>query len=331
MSGVEKIIVESDDDGIRVDRWFKRYYPDLTHGMLSRFLRKGHVRLDGKRVKPADRVAYGQEIRVPPMPTDGSPNKGKFDKKNDKNQKPKVSKEDTKALKAMVIYKDEYVIAINKPAGLPVQGGTGTTRHLDGMLDVLQEEGFPKPRLVHRLDKDTSGVLLLARTAKSAAALARAFKSRETKKTYWALIMGMPRYEQGRIDLKMEKMQGQHGESMMVSDTGLPSTTEFYRVDHAARRATWMALRPITGRTHQLRLHMAHLGNPIVGDGKYGGKEAFLTGSISKKMHLHARSIEVNIGGNLINVTAPLPRHMAETWAMLDFDEADGEKAFQEE
>ncbi|MCK5041480.1 MAG: RluA family pseudouridine synthase [Sphingomonadales bacterium] len=328
MSGVEKRVIHNEDDGIRVDRWFKRHYPALTHGMLSRFLRKGHIRLDGKRVKPADRVAEGQEIRVPPMPTDGSPRKGGH---GEKEQKPKVSDADAKALKAMVLYKDENVIAINKPAGLPVQGGTGTTRHLDGMLEALQEEGFPKPKLVHRLDKDTSGVLLLARTAKAAAALARAFKSRETQKTYWALIMGMPRYEQGQIDLKMEKLSGPHGEKMVVSDDGKPSTTEFYRVDHAARRATWMALRPVTGRTHQLRLHMAHLGNPIVGDGKYGGKEAFLTGSISKKMHLHARSISVNINGYNLHVTAPLPKHMKDTWSLLEFDEADGDKAFQEE
>lgn len=330
MSGVEKITIFSDDDGIRVDRWFKRHYPDLGHGMLSKFLRKGHVRLDGKRVKPADRVAAGQEMRVPPMPVnDGSPRKAAHGE--GKKRENKVSAADAKALKAMVLYKDKDIFAINKPAGLPVQGGTGTTRHLDGMLEALQEEGFPKPKLVHRLDKDTSGVLLLARTTKAAAALARAFKSRETKKTYWALIMGMPRYEQGQIDLKMEKLSGSNGERMVVSESGKHSTTEFYRVDHAARRATWMALRPVTGRTHQLRLHMAHLGHPIVGDGKYGGKEAFLTGSVSKKMHLHARSISVNLDGSTINITAPLPSHMVETWALLDFDLAKGDRAFEEE
>ena len=326
MSGVEKKLITSDDDGIRLDRWFKRHYPTLAHGMLSKFLRKGHIRLDGKRAKAADRIAEGQEMRIPPIPQASDANHPANNK-----QANFVSPADAKALHNMVIYKDNLVIAINKPAGLPVQGGTGTTRHLDGMLSALQEEGFPKPKLVHRLDKDTSGVLLLARTAKAASELAKAFKDRQTKKTYWALVLGFPRHEQGRIDLRMDKLPGRDGERMVVTPNGKGSTTEFQRIEHAGRRATWMALRPVTGRTHQLRLHMAYLEHPIVGDGKYGGPDAYLTGAISKKMHLHARSIEIPLAGNMLHIVAPMPPHMVETWSMLDFDMDLGDKAFEEE
>lgn len=324
MSGVEKIIITADDDGIRLDRWFKRHYPMVGHGHLSKFLRKGYVRLDGKRAKTSDRVHAGQEVRVPPL------SKEFEETPKEKRTQMKLSPADSKAIQEMVIYKDKMVIAINKPAGLPVQGGSGLAKHLDGMLDALKEEGYPRPKLVHRLDKDTSGVLLLARTAKAASELAKAFKDRNTKKTYWALVMGFPRHEQGRIDLKMDKVAGRSGERMEVSPEGKPSTTEFQRIEHAGRRATWMALRPITGRTHQLRLHMAYLEHPIVGDGKYGGKEAYLTGAVSKKMHLHARSIEIPLGGNKLNIIAPMPPHMVETWDMLDFDQSLGDHAFEE-
>jgi len=201
---------------------------------------------------------------------------------------------------------------------------------LDGMLSALARPGDPRPKLVHRLDKDTSGVLLLARTSKAAKELTEAFRHRETEKIYWALVVGLPRHPRGRIEMKMDKLPGRFGERMVETEDGKYSITDYHRLDNANRRASWMALQPVTGRTHQLRLHMAEIGHPIVGDGKYGGEEAFLGGSVSKKMHLHARSISLpRPRGNLV-VTAPLPRHMKDTWEFLGFDENDGQLAFKD-
>jgi 23S rRNA pseudouridine955/2504/2580 synthase len=326
MSGVEIKVVDQSDVDIRLDKWFARHYPALKHGQLSKLLRKGQIRINGGRVKAGARVSLGDQIRVPPMKLSPQETRSK------PGTRAVLSAEDSAAIKAMVLYEDDDIIALNKPAGLPVQGGTKMVRHLDGMLDGLRAKGGERPRLVHRLDKDTSGILLVARTAASAKKLAAAFKGRQTKKIYWALVCGNPQHRRGEINLKMEKLPGKAGERMVESESGKPSQTYYQTISKAGNRTTWLALRPITGRTHQLRLHMAIMQTPIVGDGKYGGKDAYLTGSISKKLHLHARSISVAIdGGRTLDIWAPLPPHMAATWSTLGFEEGDAANIFEDE
>jgi 23S rRNA pseudouridine955/2504/2580 synthase len=228
---------------------------------------------------------------------------------------------------AMVLTQDRAAIVLNKPPGLATQGGSGTHQHVDGLLDAFAPEG-PRPRLVHRLDKDTSGVLLIARTPGSAAFFSKRFSTRSARKIYWALVVGVPDIDDGLIDLPIAKQPGTGGEKMMVDQSGEGQTARSrYRViDRAGNRAAWVELQPLTGRTHQLRVHMAAIGHPIVGDGKYGGPEAFLSGTISRKMHLHARRLIIDHpDGAPLDVTAPLPEHFAMGMDQLGFDEADGE------
>lgn len=312
MSGVQNIEVKADDDGIRIDRWFKRHFPHVGFGQLQRIMRKGEVRLDGKRVKGKERVEEGQVVRVPPL-GEAQPQKPK--------QQQRLSPADIEEVRSWVIYKDDDVIAINKPAGLPTQGGTGQSRHLDGMLDALRFDSKHRPRLVHRLDKDTSGALLLGRSPNAAGALAAAFQTKETDKRYFALVKGVPVPADGRIALKMEKAPIKGNERMVVTPDGKKSVTDYAVVEKAAMEAAWLSLKPHTGRTHQLRLHCAEMGHPIIGDGKYGGAEAFLTGSISRKMHLHSRFITFpHPDGGVVTVTAPLSEHMQASFDMLGFD-----------
>lgn len=319
MNAVQNISVAQEDDGIRIDRWFQRHFPDIGFGALNKMMRKGEVRLDGKRVKGNERVAAGQTVRVPPYQAAAA------DEKPAKPQGLRLSDDEIREIQSWVIYKDSDVIVINKPAGLPTQGGTGVTRHLDGMLDALMFEKESRPKLVHRLDKDTSGALLLARSTSVAASLAEAFASRVTDKRYWALVVGTPRQYQGRIKLMMDKGPGRAGagERMIVTPDGKRSVTDYQVVDKAAGRASWLTLKPLTGRTHQLRLHCSEMGHPIVGDGKYGGTEAYLSGAISRKLHLHSYMIRFpHPKGGMVEVTAPLPPHMDESFRMLGFDPA---------
>jgi 23S rRNA pseudouridine955/2504/2580 synthase len=314
MTGVETIAVEADEAGLRLDRWFRRHYPQVTHGRLEKWLRSGQIRLDGRRVKAGFRLESGQTVRVPPMGEEKPPAL--------RNRPfPAVPDAEAKALEARVLHRDDHVLVIDKPPALAVQGGTGTRRHLDAMLDALRFGG-ERPRLVHRLDKDTSGVLVLARTATAAAALARAFRSREVHKLYWAVVVGVPRPSAGRIDLRLAKRLGRHGERMEPdTEAGLRAVTEYRIIEHAGRRAAWLLLEPLTGRTHQLRVHCAAIGTPILGDGKYGGPAAVLEGDqVSRKLHLHARWIEIpHPDGGVLAVTAPLPEHMSATWRFLGF------------
>jgi 23S rRNA pseudouridine955/2504/2580 synthase len=320
---VRQFTVGNDDDGVRLDRWFKRHLPEVGFATVSRWARTGQVRIDGKRADPADRVATGQIIRVPP---------GGMEPKGNGQRARKPLTEDQLALAdSMVIHRDRSAIVLNKPPGLATQGGSGTFEHVDGLLDAYaaNEKGGdgPRPRLVHRLDKDTSGVLLIAATPGSAAFFSRRFSGRTARKIYWALVVGIPDIKDGLIELPLSKQPGTGGEKMMVDESGdgQPARTRYRVVDRAGNSAAWVELQPLTGRTHQLRVHMAAIGHPIVGDGKYGGQAAFLTGTISRKMHLHARRLIIeHPDGAPLDVTAALPEHFANSMAQLGFHEEDG-------
>ncbi|ABS64375.1 pseudouridine synthase, RluA family [Parvibaculum lavamentivorans DS-1] len=325
MNQVSQLDVTEEEDGVRLDRWFKRRFPMLTHGRLEKLLRTGQVRVDGARAKANARLATGQVVRVPPLGEDAD------------KQAPKAvhapSVDDAEMLRANVIYKDKSVLVLNKPVGLAVQGGTKTERHLDGMLDALIFDAKERPRLVHRLDRDTSGVLVLARTAKAAAALAQAFKQKDAQKIYWALVVGVPVPRQGTIDLALSKQGGPRAERVFAAKRGdegaRDAVTHFSTVSTAAHTLAWVAFMPLTGRTHQIRAHAAAIETPIVGDGKYGGVNAHPGGEIPRKLHLHARSIDIaHPDGGRLHVEADLPPHMKTSWKLLGFDERDAKDAF---
>ena len=315
MSTVETIVVRAADGNLRLDRWFRRHYPALTHGRLEKLLRTGQVRVDGKRARAGDAVAPGQAIRVPPLHQPPSPAASG-------PAAPRGRPKDEALLRDAVIYRDDWAIVVNKPAGLAVQGGTNTERHVDALLDGLCFEANERPRLVHRLDKDTSGVLLLARNAAAAAFFARAFREKTTRKIYWAIVVGRPTLPQGRIDFGLAKGGGAGRERVHADAKEGKSAVTYYRIiDQAGTRASWLALLPITGRTHQLRAHCAALGTPILGDGNYGGSAAQLPGGAAvHRLHLHARSLELpHPTGGRLKVTAPLPPHMQRMWEFFGF------------
>jgi 23S rRNA pseudouridine955/2504/2580 synthase len=318
---VRQFTVGYDDDGIRLDRWFKRHLPETSFTTVAKWARTGQLRVDGSRATPGDRIAAGQILRVPPPepPPAAGP----------RPERPRLalSEEETAFARAMVIHRDPQALVLNKPPGLATQGGTKTTAHVDGLLDALSYDEETRPKLVHRLDKDTSGALLVARTGRAAAFFAKAFSSRTARKVYWALVVGVPSIEDGTIDLPIGKQPGTGGEKMHVDEAeGAPARTRYRVIERAGNRAAWVELQPYTGRTHQLRVHMAAIGHPIVGDGKYGGPAAFLTGGISRKMHLHARRIRVDHpDGGRIDEIAELPTHFAESLASLGFDQALGD------
>ncbi|MEM6564886.1 MAG: RluA family pseudouridine synthase [Pseudomonadota bacterium] len=328
MSRVQMVTVKADDADQRLDRWFKRHFPHISQSRIEKMCRKGELRVDGGRVKAATRLEAGQEVRVPPLPDENAP---------EPQKRSHVSAADAKMIRSCVIYRDADVIALNKPAGLPTQGGSGQTRHVDGLSEALMFDLEEKPRLVHRLDKDTSGVLLLARTRLAAKALTAAMRHKETRKIYWALVAGVPTPYLGEIRYGLVKAPGRgrsgEGEKMIalhprdVDDTpgAKRAHTLYATLYRVGARAAWVAMEPITGRTHQLRAHMSEIGHPIIGDGKYGGSGqenlgdgwgAQLGGVISKKFHLHARMMrfEHPETRKIITVTAELPDHMAASW-----------------
>ncbi len=339
MSGVQTVAIGADEGDQRLDRWLKKRFPQLTQGAVEKMCRTGQLRVDGGRVKANTRIEAGQEVRIPPLPegtTAPAPAKPKA-----------VSQSDAEMIQAAVLWRDEHIIALNKPAGLPSQGGSGQgDRHVDGLTHALMFGYKDRPKLVHRLDKDTSGVLLLARTDRIARALSEAFRHRATRKIYWAAVAGVPSPRMGSIKFGLVKAPGRgrmgEGEKMICVHPSQVQETEgakrahsdFAVLDALGTRAAWVALVPITGRTHQLRAHMAEIGHPIVGDGKYGGSGqenlgdgwgAQLGGEISRKLHLHARmiSFEHPITKRMITVTAPLPQHMQRTWQTLGWSERD--------
>ncbi len=318
---VRQFTVGADDDGIRLDRWFKRHLPDASFNIVSRWARTGQLRVDGKRATPGDRVEAGQVIRVPPAEPVAP------EKARPKKERPQLTEDQESFAQGLVIHRDHDAIVINKPPGLATQGGTGTHEHVDQLLDGLWFDAEGRPKLVHRLDKDTSGVLLLARSARAAGFFSKAFSGRTARKVYWAIIAGVPSIEDGMVELPLAKQPGTGGEKMHVDEKeGQPARTRYRVIERAGNTAAFVELQPYTGRTHQLRVHMAAIGHPIVGDGKYGGQEAFLSGSISRKMHLHARRLRIDHpDGTPLDVRAELPTHFAESLKQLGFDEALGD------
>jgi 23S rRNA pseudouridine955/2504/2580 synthase len=315
--------ITHDEDGIRMDRWFKRHYPALTHGRLEKLLRTGQVRLDGKRVKAADRVASGQTVRLPPQIVHGA-----LEEKPHAVAKPQMRG----SLEDKILYMDKSVIVLNKPSGLATQGGSGLTQHVDGLLESLAFEKMTRPKLVHRLDRDTSGVLVVARTTSAASQLSRSLAERDAQKIYWALTKGVPKVKRGTIKAALIKEDGfgAHGrdERMTTVEKGdvnekdaKDAVTDYVVIATAGEEFAFVAVKPRTGRTHQIRVHLAALGTPIVGDFKYGGSDVRGKGAIENRLHLHARSIDIaRPDGGRLAVTAPLPPHMLTTWNLLGFD-----------
>lgn len=324
MAAVEQKTVDTGEAEMRLDRWFKVHYPGLGFGHLQKLLRSGQIRIDGSRAKSDTRLQAGQTVRIPPLPVD-SKAEGHLTGKSIRGR------DDGDVLKQMLLYEDPKVYVFNKPAGLAVQGGSGVNRHVDDMLEAWRNKRGEKPRLVHRLDRDTSGVLVVARTRGAAQALTAAFRERETKKTYWALVKGIPRKREDKIATWLAKEATEDGDRMRVVPHGEPDSDHaisYYRViESAGQVLTWLEMEPYTGRTHQLRVHAAHIGCPIIGDPKYFEADTnwSFPGGIQNRLHLHARRIRIpNPSGGIIDVTAPLPPHMVQTWNLLGLDENDG-------
>lgn len=293
MAGVSVIKIKQSDDGIRLNRWFLREYPSLSLGRLQKLLRTKQIKVDGKKAETSTRLAAGQELRIPPLDEQKAPKKENF-----------VSKSDEKMMQSMVVYKDENIIVINKPSGLAVQGGTNQKRHIDGLLDALKFGNEERPRLTHRIDKETSGLLVLARNRKYALALTKAFKEHNLPKTYLALCVGRPKKDEGVIKASLEKI----GEKMMVVEDGQKAVTEYKVLDYVGDKFSLIEASPLTGRTHQIRVHLAHIGTPILGDGKYALRDNFKASELSSKLHLHSLKIDLSC---LMNkkcvVKAPIP------------------------
>jgi 23S rRNA pseudouridine955/2504/2580 synthase len=340
--------IGEDEAGMRLDRWFKTHFPELAFGRLQKLLRTGQVRVDSARAKAETRVEPGQKVRIPPLDKpDAFENAGeaatydadgtfrvtaaRTNAMRPLSGKPGMggAAEDAAFLKSITLYEDKDVLVLNKPYGLAVQGGSGTTRHVDGLLEALRDAEGVKPRLVHRLDKDTAGCLIVAKTRLAASTLAKTFRTRAARKIYWALVPGVPRVRQGRVSTWLAKGEDEHGDAkMQVAKHGAEGAdhalTYYAVVETAAQKMAWLSLKPVTGRTHQLRVHTAEIGHPIVGDPKYFNKENWhLPGGIQNRLHLLARRIIIphpRGEGRMLDITAPLPPHMVQSWNLLGFD-----------
>lgn len=318
---VETIVVETADDGMRLDRWFRNRFPDVTHGRLQKLLRTGQVRIDGARVKANARVPGGAHVRVP---------KGvQLAPKPAPSVRPPIglSKADRTFIEELILFEDDDVFVLNKPFGIAVQGGSGTKRHLDGLLAGMVDRFGDRPRLVHRLDRDTTGVLLVAKHRNAAARLGKLFQSRSAAKTYWGLVHGVPKPPQGKMNWALVKAAGPDGDRVRKAQPGeqeraQKALTHYAMIDRVGRMAAWVSLKPVTGRQHQIRAHLAILGNPIVGDNKYAEGLDLPAPELEAKLHLHARRLRVPhpLGDGHIDVTAPLPEHMKRTWSHLGLD-----------
>jgi 23S rRNA pseudouridine955/2504/2580 synthase len=318
-TGVQTLVVEPDEAGMRVDRFLVARFPQLAFTHVQRIVRKGELRIDGRRAKPNERLEPGNKVRVPPL---------RLDQPRPVKRAPGEAEDERAFLKSITLYEDADVLVLNKPMGLAVQGGSGTKRHVDGLLEALRDEEGQKPRLVHRLDKDTAGCLVVAKTRFAASALAKSFRARTTRKIYWALVAGVPRVRQGRISTYLAKDEiGEADSRMKVArhgDEGASHALTYYAVvETAAQKLAWLSLKPVTGRTHQLRAHAAHIGHPIIGDPKYFDVENWeLPGGLQQRLHLLARRIVIAHPrtGRPIDVTAPLPPHMQQSFNLLGFD-----------
>jgi 23S rRNA pseudouridine955/2504/2580 synthase len=326
MRQVQSIPVSADDGEVRIDRWFRRNFPQLSQGQIEKMIRTGQVRVDGARIKASDRVSPGQTVRVPPLPDAPPKGEGRI----------ALSPKDIDYARSLVLHRDEDVLVLLKPHGLATQGGTKTTKHVDGLLDALMFERTDRPKLVHRLDRDTSGVLILGRTPAATAFLSNAFRAREVNKIYWAIVVGQPKPAGGQVRGWMRKSPGpREGDEEVVrralqNDEGAQfSITDYQTVSSAGGRAAWMALRPVTGRTHQLRFHMAEIGCAIIGDPKYKCDRE-TPGGLENKLHLAARAIDIpHPRGGRMRVEAPLPPHMLKTFEQLGFDPAEARDPFE--
>ncbi len=336
MSGVQNKTITEDDGGQRLDRWLRQQFPHLTQGRIEKMCRKGELRVDGGRVKPATRLETGQKVRIPPL--------GDAAEQPAPKAQRKYKPSDAQMIQSCVLWKDEHMIVLNKPAGLPSQGGSGQgDRHVDGLTEALMFGYKERPKLVHRLDKDTSGLLLLARTPRVARALSEALRHRNVRKIYWAAVAGTPNPRAGSIKNGLvksagrgrggeaEKMRCIHPGEVAETEGAKRAHTDFAVLTALGSRMSWLALVPITGRTHQLRAHIAEIGHPIIGDGKYGGSSqenlgegwgAGIGGGIANKLHLHARTliIEHPITRETLTLQAPLPPHMQATWDYVGWD-----------
>jgi 23S rRNA pseudouridine955/2504/2580 synthase len=318
---VETIEVARAEEGLRLDRWFRIHFPNVTYGYLQKLLRSGQVRVDSKRVAANSRLTAGAKVRVPQVarrPARSGPSLA---------PPPGLSKADRDFIERIILFEDEHVLVLNKPFGIAVQGGTGTKRHIDGILAGMIDRFGDRPRLVHRLDRDTTGILLVAKHRDAAARLGRIFQTRSAAKTYWALVCGVPKPAQGKVEAALVKAAGPDGDRVRKALPGeqsraMHATTHYSIIDRAAHMAAWVSLKPVTGRQHQLRAHMALIGHPIVGDNKYLGDVQLPAENIEAKLHLHARRLVIPhpAGDTRIDVTAPLPQHMQRTWELLGLD-----------
>jgi len=325
MSGVQQVHVKLDEDGMRLDRWFKLHYPMINHGRLSKLLRTGQVRVDGGRVKASSRLEKGQTVRIPPVNLEATASSGE-------PAKPKpLSAHDKAYFESMVLFEDKHLYVLNKPAGLAVQGGSKTTKHVDALLQGMAAELYDRPRLVHRLDRDTSGILVIAKTRSMATALGKMFQTRSVRKIYWALVSGVPKPEQGLINKPLVKAGGPGDEKVTIAKSmkvegAQKAMTHYAVIDKAPPSVAWVSLKPVTGRQHQLRVHMQMIGHPIIGDPKYGHLEQDGSGEqrdegLARKLHLHARRVSFpHPKGGEIDVTAPVPGHMRESMTTCGFD-----------
>lgn len=319
---VETITVSRDEAGMRLDRWFRTHFPEVGHVYLQKLLRSGQIRVDSRRVEANARLDAGSEIRVPsavrqpPKRTAGG---------DAKPISPSAGKEDRALVEDNILFEDDDVLVLNKPFGIAVQGGTGTKRHLDGILAGMVDRFGDRPRLVHRLDRDTTGVLLIAKKRDVAAKLGRIFQTRSAAKTYWAIVKGVPVPRQGKIEAALVKASGPDGDRVRKAEPGeqdaaMHATTHYSVIDRVANRAAWVSLKPVTGRQHQLRAHMAMIGHPIIGDNKYEGGISQIMEALEPKLHLHARRLILphpRPGKPAIDVTAPLPPHMLRAFEQL--------------
>jgi 23S rRNA pseudouridine955/2504/2580 synthase len=326
LAAVEQKIVSPDESGMRLDRWFKVHYPGLGFGHLQKLLRSGQVRVDGGRAKSDSRIEPGQSIRIPPLDTGAAKSGGPVTSNTMKGQA------DLDVLQQMLLHEDKKVLVFNKPYGLAVQGGSGITRNVDDMLESMRSQKNEKPRLVHRIDRETSGVLVVAKTRGAAQFLTEQFRKRETRKTYWALVKGVPREREGKISSWLVKEATEDGDRMRVAahgEKGADHAISYYRlIEQSGQALTWLEMEPYTGRTHQLRVHAKQIGCPIIGDSKYfeAAWNWEVPGGMQNRLHLLARRIVIpHPDGGTLDITAPLPPHMVQSWNLLGYDEASAE------